>query len=112
MSGSGYGQKVASPSQVVVVGDVDADGVIELQLWPPSMTLAVSLSAVTTGDVVVGGNVVALVPLHYYMPDLAGMFDKLKGAAFTSCLDLEKGYWQAPLDPATKHIPRYCTLAR
>ena len=37
------------------------------------------------------------------MPDLAGMFDKLKGAAFTSCLDLQKGYWQAPLDPATKH---------
>ena len=41
--------------------------------------------------------------INYYMPDLAGMFDKLKGAAYTSCLDLQKGYWQAPLDPATKH---------
>ena len=41
--------------------------------------------------------------INYYMPDITGMFDKLKGAAFTSCLDLQKGYWQAPLDPKTKH---------
>ena len=41
--------------------------------------------------------------INYYMPDISGMFEKLKGAAFISCLDLEKGYWQAPLDPATKH---------
>ena len=37
------------------------------------------------------------------MPDITGMFEKLKGAAYISCLDLEKGYWQAPLDPETKH---------
>ena len=41
--------------------------------------------------------------LTHYMPDLSAMFDKLKGAAYTSCLDLQKGYWQAPLDSATKH---------
>ena len=41
--------------------------------------------------------------INYYMPDITGMFEKLKGAAYISCLDLEKGYWQAPLDPETKH---------
>ena len=40
--------------------------------------------------------------INYYMPDIQGMFEKLKGAAYISCLDLQKGYWQAPLDPAAQ----------
>ena len=40
---------------------------------------------------------------NYYIPDLSAMFEKLKGSKYMSCLDLRAAYWQASLDPATKH---------
>ena len=43
------------------------------------------------------------------MPDVEGMFAKLHGAQYFSKLDLAKGYWQIPMEPADKPKTAFTT---
>ena len=43
----------------------------------------------------------------YPLPQISATLDKLRGARYLTTIDLKNGYWQVPLDPASRPITAF-----